>query len=146
MVNNFAKYSSEAVNTQNTPYDYRSVIHYGTTSFSVSGRPTIEPIQLGVTIGQRHNMSAIDILEVQLFYQCSGNGVTLTPYPSVTTGNHIACCMNSLRMLTFNIIQCSNAKFHVYILSHQSVLSANSTWGSFALETKRMLCLTDAIE
>jgi hypothetical protein len=112
MVSNFAKYSSEAVNTLNTPYDYLSVMHYETTAFSVNGRSTIEPIQLGATIGQRGNMSAIDILEVQLFYQCSGNGVTVTTYAPVTTGNHIACCMNSLRMLMFNIIQCTNAKFH----------------------------------
>jgi hypothetical protein len=125
MVSNFAKYSSESVNTQNTPYDYLSLMHYETTAFSVNGRPTIEPIQPGVTIGQRNNMSAIDILEVQLFYQCARNVVTVTTYPPVTTGNHIACCMNSLRMLMFNIIQCMNAAFHVYILSHQSMQSAN---------------------
>jgi hypothetical protein len=117
MVSNFAKYSSKSVKTQNTPYDYLSLMHYEIIAFSVNGRSTIEPIQLGATIGQRNNMSAIDILEVQLFYQCSENGVTVTTYPPVTTGNHIACCLNILRMLMFNIIQCTDAELHVCILS-----------------------------
>ena len=70
MEHNFDKYNNSAVDTQNTPYDYGSVMHYGLKYFSKNDLPTIEPLQSGVTIGQREAPSAIDIEEVQLFYGC----------------------------------------------------------------------------
>lgn len=66
-------------NTLGTPYDYASVMHYESQAFSRNGQPTITPLQTGATIGQRYNMSTIDIQEVQLFYNCSSSGTPLTP-------------------------------------------------------------------
>ncbi|XP_044190555.1 hatching enzyme 1.2-like [Thunnus albacares] len=55
----------------NTPYDYSSVMHYGRTAFS-SGGDTITPIpDPSVPIGQRDDMSDIDILRINRLYECS---------------------------------------------------------------------------
>ncbi|CAF0748921.1 unnamed protein product [Adineta steineri] len=85
MINNFDKYTNTAVDTQNTPYDYKSVMHYEKNTFSVNGLPTIEPLVSNVSIGQRDNMSLIDIQEVRLFYNCSAIGTTLPPISTTTT-------------------------------------------------------------
>ncbi|CAF1086756.1 unnamed protein product [Rotaria sp. Silwood1] len=84
---NFQKYNSTAVDTLNTSYDYRSIMHYSTDAFSVNGLPTIEPLQPNVTIGQHDNLSSIDIQEVRLFYNCLATGVTLPTTTTTTTGN-----------------------------------------------------------
>lgn len=62
--------------TQNAPYDYGSVMHYGSLYFSKNNLPTIEPLQSGAVIGQRENLSAIDIEEVRFAYNCYGTGTT----------------------------------------------------------------------
>ena len=84
MESNFEKYDSNTVDTQNTPYDYGSLMHYDAYRLSSNGQPTITPKQSGVTIGQRHNMSAIDIQEVRLFYNCSSTGRTFPPISTTT--------------------------------------------------------------
>ena len=76
---NFEKYDSLYVDTQNTPYDYASVMHYGPYAFSSNDYPTIEPLQPGVQIGQLDNMSSSDIREVQLVYKCISAGNTFPP-------------------------------------------------------------------
>jgi hypothetical protein len=86
MAYNFEKYDSSIVNTQNTPYDYASQMHYEPEAFSSNGEPSIEPIEPNVTIGQRYNMSTIDILKVQMFYNCSPYVTTFPPLPTTTTG------------------------------------------------------------
>ncbi len=86
MAFNFDKYDSSIVDTQKTPYDYASVMHYEPDAFSSNGLPTIEPLQPNVEIGQRYNMSTTDIEEVRIFYNCSSSGGTLPPIPTTTTG------------------------------------------------------------
>lgn len=46
----FEKYDNATVDTQNTPYDYGSVMHYETDSFSVNKLPTVEPLQPNVRL------------------------------------------------------------------------------------------------
>ncbi|CAF1094502.1 unnamed protein product [Rotaria sordida] len=87
MEHNFVKYNNSEVNTQSTPYDYGSIMHYETTAFSANGLPTIVPIQPNTIIGQRVNLSSIDIQEVRLFYNCTASGVTLPTITTTTTGN-----------------------------------------------------------
>jgi hypothetical protein len=86
MAYNFEKYDSSIVNTMNTPYDYASLMHYEPEAFSSNGEPAILPLQPNVIIGQRYNMSTIDILEVQMFYNCLPFGATFPPLPTTTTG------------------------------------------------------------
>lgn len=49
-------------------YDYRSIMHYGSTAFSKNGQPTIVPKQSGASIGQRSGLSAGDIAAVKFMY------------------------------------------------------------------------------
>jgi hypothetical protein len=81
------KYSSSAADTQNTLYDYGSLMHYSSTAFSSNGNPTITPRQANAVIGQRFNMSATDIQEVRSFYQCPTLGVTLPTLTTTPAGN-----------------------------------------------------------
>ncbi|XP_062380295.1 hatching enzyme 1.2-like [Sardina pilchardus] len=68
MVYNFQK---QYTNNLNTPYDYSSVMHYGSTAFSTNGRETITPIpNPNVKIGQRRGMSSIDIQRINKLYGC----------------------------------------------------------------------------
>ncbi len=56
---------------QGSPYDYQSVMHYGTTAFSMNGLPTMIPRQSGVSIGDALRLSPIDIAEVRHYYGCN---------------------------------------------------------------------------
>lgn len=50
-------------------YEYGSIMHYGATAFSKDGvSATIEPLQSGVTIGQRNGLSAGDIAAIHSIY------------------------------------------------------------------------------
>ncbi|CAF1264609.1 unnamed protein product [Adineta ricciae] len=85
MLFNFDKYNNSEVDTQNTPYDYESVVHYEIYALSINGLPTIEPLQPNVKIGQRYKLSDIDIQEMRQFYNCSANGATLPPTTTAAT-------------------------------------------------------------
>ncbi len=67
----FNKYTT-TVDTLGTPYDYQSLLHYGKDYFTSNGQPTLVPKDPTAVIGQRNNLSSIDIQEVQLYYQCIG--------------------------------------------------------------------------
>lgn len=77
MIGNFAKYDHTYLDTQNTPYDYDSLLHYNGYAFSSNGEPTILPRDPNVILQRHFDMSPIDIEEVRLFYKCSASGVTL---------------------------------------------------------------------
>ncbi|KAH7724532.1 NAS-13 protein [Aphelenchoides avenae] len=66
----FDKYSLSIIDNLGTQYDYGSVMHYGATAFSKNGQPTIEPLQSGVTIGQRSGFSDTDLYKINKLYSC----------------------------------------------------------------------------
>ena len=80
---NFDKYNSTDVDTQMTPYDYGSVMHYGSTAFAInSSSPSIIAVLNSTAgLGQRVRLSPIDILEIQRYYGC----VPTPPDPNATT-------------------------------------------------------------
>uniref|UniRef100_A0A8C7Y9V9 Metalloendopeptidase n=1 Tax=Oryzias sinensis TaxID=183150 RepID=A0A8C7Y9V9_9TELE len=55
--------------TLNLPYDFGSIMHYGTSYFSKDGSPTIQPNE-GVNIGQRKRLSQLDIQKINRLYRC----------------------------------------------------------------------------
>lgn len=68
--NNFEKYESTRFNT---PYDLKSIMHYGAFYFSKNKKPTMEPRDKDVplsALGQRKQMTAGDIERLNLMYQC----------------------------------------------------------------------------
>merc|ERR1712198_4785 len=69
---NFRKESSS--NNQGQPYDYESLMYYGSTFFGIKGangpKETITPKKKGVKLGQRDGPSQIDINEIRLLYKC----------------------------------------------------------------------------
>ena len=52
---------------QDTPYDFDSVMHYGTHAFSKNDKPTIVA-KNGNHIGQRNGFSSLDILGINRKY------------------------------------------------------------------------------
>ncbi|TSK62537.1 High choriolytic enzyme 1 [Bagarius yarrelli] len=69
--NTVSNFDLKNTNNLKTPYDYSSIMHYGKTAFSINGLNTITPIpDPTVAIGQREEMSAIDILRINTLYQC----------------------------------------------------------------------------
>ncbi|KAF7688363.1 hatching enzyme 1.2-like isoform X2 [Silurus meridionalis] len=66
-----SNFNLKNTNNLNTPYDYSSVMHYGRTAFSINGLDTITPIpNPNVMIGQRNELSNIDILRINTLYSC----------------------------------------------------------------------------
>ncbi len=45
-------------------------MHYAADAFSANGKPTIVPKRSNVVLGQREQLSAIDITEIRAFYGC----------------------------------------------------------------------------
>jgi len=57
-----------------TVYDYDSIMHYGPYAFTANGKKTIVPIKdPTLTIGQRNGLSAMDITELNVLYDCQSN-------------------------------------------------------------------------
>ncbi|KAL3059750.1 hypothetical protein OYC64_014363 [Pagothenia borchgrevinki] len=70
--NNFDKQSNETTTTQGVPYDFWSVMHYGTGYFSNGNGSTIitKDPKFQDVIGQRLEVSPKDALELNLLYKC----------------------------------------------------------------------------
>ncbi len=75
LADQFLKYSTFQVSTQWTQYDYGSVMHYSARAASKNGLNTITTLRAGgEAIGQRRGMSATDVREINMLYQCSNGG------------------------------------------------------------------------
>lgn len=71
---NFDKYSWNDIQSLDAPYDYGSVMHYGTHAFARGYGPTITPKDSSATIiGQRSGLSPIDIEKINRLYQCTNH-------------------------------------------------------------------------
>ncbi|XP_074636148.1 uncharacterized protein LOC141894391 [Acropora palmata] len=71
---NFKKYDLREIDYLNEVYDTDSIMHYGKTSFSKNGKPTI--LALGdpsKPLGQRNGFSQTDIAQLNALYDCAGS-------------------------------------------------------------------------
>ncbi|OQV20051.1 putative High choriolytic enzyme 1 [Hypsibius exemplaris] len=71
------RFAYDKLNTNNlkTPYDYKSIMHYGSTFFAIDlKKPTMVSLTPGVTIGRSDSsrMSPIDKQRINFLYQCFG--------------------------------------------------------------------------
>ena len=66
-------------------YDYASIMHYGPTAFSKSGRPTIVPKAPQAPIGQRDGLSQLDRAAIGQLYGANAGpaGGTLPGFPGI---------------------------------------------------------------
>ena len=55
--NNFRKYDRSTIDSLGTPYDYGSLMHYGSRAFSSNRQPTILVKQSGVSYEKKRNIS-----------------------------------------------------------------------------------------
>ncbi|XP_068697308.1 uncharacterized protein [Montipora foliosa] len=69
---NFDKFSAEEIQHLGEPYDYGSIMHYGSKTFSKNGQPTILALKKGgeEKIGQRNDLSDNDIRQINKLYKC----------------------------------------------------------------------------
>jgi len=82
---NFNKFGTDTINSLGTPYDFRSMMHYGATAFG-RGQRTIETINPANQrlIGQRGGFSDMDIVQINKMY-CGGKGFTAEPPTKLPT-------------------------------------------------------------
>lgn len=69
-------------------YDYGSIMHYGSTAFSVNGQPTIiplRPLPTGVTMGSRDALSTCDIAGLRFLYPSAIGCNTSPPTNNLVT-------------------------------------------------------------
>ncbi len=70
MEGNFEKVESYEANVQDTDYDFKSIMQYGTTAFTINGQDTMrdkfdENSRLGA-----EELSKTDVIELNKAYQC----------------------------------------------------------------------------
>ncbi|XP_060926571.1 hatching enzyme 1.2-like [Limanda limanda] len=71
-------------NTFNLPYDINSILHYGRGFFSANGLDTIVPLKSMNDMGQRVQMTKLDIQRVRHLYKCA----SLQPLVTATGGRN----------------------------------------------------------
>lgn len=80
---NFQKYRVGWSDTYGQPYDKKSIMHYGSYAFSKNGKKTIISLSdPNEKLGQRDEMTATDIKQINMHYGCDAGDTT--PPPSTT--------------------------------------------------------------
>ncbi|XP_001622217.3 zinc metalloproteinase nas-14 isoform X3 [Nematostella vectensis] len=70
---NFNKYDRGQIDDLNANYDFSSLMHYGSFSFSKNGKRTIQAVGDPTKgLGQRDGFSVNDIFELNALYDCKG--------------------------------------------------------------------------
>ena len=65
---NFDLCTAEDCTVQDLPYDYGSVMHYGSHDFAKGSEPTITKLDGSTEFGQRNGFSELDIQGINRFY------------------------------------------------------------------------------
>lgn len=71
--NQFKKYDKGEIDSKGSPYDYGSIMHYGSKAFSKNGKDTITLVDptLKAQLGQRAALSEEDNKQISTLYSCS---------------------------------------------------------------------------
>uniref|UniRef100_A0A8B9QSW8 Metalloendopeptidase n=1 Tax=Anas platyrhynchos TaxID=8839 RepID=A0A8B9QSW8_ANAPL len=72
----FDKHNDSFLDDLNTPYDYESVLHYGPYSFNINSNVpsiTTKIPEFNEIIGQRLDLSRIDLLKLNRMYNCTSS-------------------------------------------------------------------------
>lgn len=108
---NFNKMTTRDIDSLGTPYDFGSMMHYGSTAFGIGNRMTIQTVdpRNQRLIGNRNGFSPIDIKQLKLMYKCGTVEKTEPPRPTepATEGP-----------MTRPAI-CDNQKLHCLAWAHQ---------------------------
>jgi len=93
---NFVKQTRDDVDPMGTPYDYDSMMHYGSIAFSKNSLRTIETKNCKdrLRIGQRRGFSKLDVQQLNLMYKCH---VPSHPIPEKTCRDTITYCDGMVR-------------------------------------------------
>jgi len=84
--NNFEKYSAKVITSFGEPYDYQSVMHYGSYDFSKNGKKTIERLDgSDAELGNEVGFTQIDVNKVNKMYPCDTTATTTTTVGPTTT-------------------------------------------------------------
>ena len=68
---NFNKYPHGKLDFLGAMYDFQSLMHYGSHTFSKNGKQTLKPIKhSGSKLGQRKGFSETDIQQLNALYDC----------------------------------------------------------------------------
>ncbi|XP_071527693.1 zinc metalloproteinase nas-4-like isoform X2 [Panulirus ornatus] len=67
---NFNKYSATVISGFGENYDYGSLMHYNAYAFSYNGQKTIVTKDPNATIGQRKDLSTVDVNKLMNMYKC----------------------------------------------------------------------------
>jgi hypothetical protein len=59
------------------PYDYNSIMHYGTKIFSINDKPTLKSRDPSVKYLGNTGLSLMDIKQTNILYNCLGRKVKL---------------------------------------------------------------------
>ncbi|KAF7637930.1 Metalloendopeptidase, partial [Meloidogyne graminicola] len=64
--------SSAIQDTLDEPYDYKSIMHYGSSAFSRNGRNTLEAVidEFTNIIGNTFELSELDVAKIMKLYRC----------------------------------------------------------------------------
>ncbi|XP_050737057.1 zinc metalloproteinase nas-13-like [Eriocheir sinensis] len=67
---NFDTYSESIISGFGEDYDYGSVMHYSAYAFSANGEKTIVTLDPNAVIGQRDDLSQVDLNKLMNMYNC----------------------------------------------------------------------------
>ncbi|CAF1133490.1 unnamed protein product [Adineta steineri] len=106
-IKDFVKFNNSEVETLMTSYDYASVMHYGWNAFAINASvPTIIPtMNSSAVLGQRVQLSPVDIIEIQRYYGCiptpyTTNTITTTSTPTINTTRTATVTTTSITEIT----------------------------------------------
>lgn len=104
---NFNKYDRGKIDTLQVPYDYDSIMHYGTDSFSKNGKPTLRSIKDPArALGQRNGFTQIDIQEINSLYEC--NNAVSTGKPGWSSWSDFGPCSINCKKIRQRFCTSSN--------------------------------------